>query len=100
MLFEERGVGIVAASADPLDKAKAMAGGMALRFPVGYGIDAKQVSDLTGAVIDEKNRIVQPCAFILRPDRTVAVSVYSSWAVGRLRPDEVFGAIHYLGAKG
>ena len=96
MLFEEQKINVVAASADALDDARAMAEGMALSFPVGYGIDAAAVSRLTGATLDRKNGIVQPAAFLLKPDRTVAVTVYSSWAVGRLRPDEVLGAIHFI----
>ena len=96
MLFDEKGIGIVAASADTIDKAKPMAEGMRLGFPVGFGINAKKVSEVTGAVHDRKHDIVQPAAFILKPDRTVACSVIGSWAVGGLRPEEVLGTIHYL----
>ena len=96
MLFQEREVQIVAASADPEEKAREMAEGMALKFPVAYGIDAEKIHAATGATLDRKHKIVQPAAFILKPGGILAVAVYSSWAVGRLRPDEVFGAIYFL----
>ena len=96
MLFRERGVEVIAASADPLEHATELVEGMAITFRVAHGIDAEAVHELTGATLDRKHGIVQPAAFILKPDRTVAVTVTSSWAVGRLRPDEVLGAIHFL----
>ena len=96
MLFRERGIRVAAASADSLECAREVAEGMGLSFPVAWGLDAGQVQALTGAWIDTKHRIVQPSAFLLRPGGEVAVAVYSSWAVGRLRPEEIFGAIHYL----
>ncbi len=97
MLFKERGIRIVAASADDRDHARQVAEGMGLPFPLGWGLEAEAVHRLTGAVISRERGIVQPAAFILRPDCRLAASVISSWAVGRLRPEEVFGAIHYLG---
>lgn len=100
MLFREQKIDVVAASADPIDRAREVAEGMRLSFPVAYGIDAEAIHGLIGATLDRKNGIVQPAAFVLKPDRTVAVTVYSSWAVGRLRPDEVYGTIHYLGRSG
>lgn len=97
MLFEDRQVRVVAASADPLEKAREVAEGMRLSFPVAWGIDAERVGALLGLAVSGDRRFVQPAAFLLKPDRTIACATVSSWAVGRLRPEEVWGAIHYLG---
>ncbi len=97
MLFQERGIGVLAASADPLERAKEVVDGLRLSFPVAWGLDAEAVHAATGATINREKKFVQATAFILKPDRTIAVALYSSWAVGRLRPDEVYGTLHYLG---
>lgn len=97
MLFEERKIQVVAASADPIEKAREVAEGLRLSFLVGYGIDAARVGDLLGLTVNREHGFVQPAAFVLKPDRTITCATVSTWAVGRLRPEEVFGAIHYLG---
>jgi peroxiredoxin len=97
MLFKERQVAVVAASADPLERATEVAASLRLTFPLAYGIDAERAGTLLGLTVNRDNKFVQPAAFILKPDRTIACSTISSWAVGRLRPEEVWGAIHYLG---
>ncbi|WP_228815553.1 hypothetical protein [Nocardia puris] len=67
----------------------------ALSFPVGYGADAEKVAAATGAYVNEDPRYLQSTAFVLAPDGTVKVAVYSSDAIGRFVADDVVGAVRY-----
>ena len=51
------GVKIVAASVDPIDKAKEVAA--ELSFPVGYGV-TRAMADQLGAWWEERRSIIQP----------------------------------------
>jgi peroxiredoxin len=67
-----------------------------LRFPVGHSADAHAIAATTGAFINDDPVYLQSTGFVLDPDGTVVVSVYSSGAVGRLVPGDVIGLIQYL----
>jgi len=84
---------VIALSVD--DQATTLAK-LGLDFPVGYSADARAVSDLTGAFVNDDPTYLQSTGFILDPAGRVVVSVYSSGAIGRLVPDDVVGMIRYL----
>jgi peroxiredoxin len=67
-----------------------------LRFPVGHSADAQAIAATTGAFINDDPVYFQSTGFVLDPDGSVVVSVYSSGAIGRLVPGDVIGLIHYL----
>ncbi len=67
-----------------------------LSFPVGHSADAKVVAEATGAFVNAEPAYLQSTGFVLDPAGRVAVSVYSSGAIGRLVPDDVVGMIRYL----
>jgi peroxiredoxin len=67
-----------------------------LTFPVGYGADAPHIADLTGAFVNPEPEYLQSTGFVLDPNGTVLVSVYSSGAIGRLVPGDVLGFVAYL----
>jgi hypothetical protein len=46
---------------------------------------------VTGAYINAEPRYLQSAGFVLAPDGTVRVAVYSSDAIGRLVADDVAG---------
>ena len=92
----ELGVKVVALSVDDEDTSAALVARHTLRFPVGHSADAGQVAAATGAYVNDDPRYLQPAGFILAPDGTVQVAVYSSDAIGRLVPDDVTGYIRYL----
>ncbi len=50
----------------------------------------------TGAFVNPEPRYLQSTGFVLAPDGTVVVSVYSSGAIGRLVPEDVTGLVRYL----
>ena len=58
--FEQEGFKILAASVDSKDITKAYAEELELGFPVGYGLDAETVSELTGAFLSSGKK-VYPC---------------------------------------
>ena len=94
--WEELGVQVVALSVDPLDQAEQTVERHKLTFPVLYGLDAHAVAEQLGASLNEQPLYLQATGFILRPDGTVAVAVYSSGAIGRLVAADTINYIKYL----
>jgi peroxiredoxin len=92
----EVGAKVVAASVDDAAAAEALVAKHRLTFPVGHSADATAVSTATGAFVDPAGGYLQSTGFVLAPDGTVLVSVYSSGAIGRLAPDDVVGMIRYV----
>ena len=92
----ELGVKVVALSVDDEETSAALIAKHNLRFPVGHGADAGKVAATTGAYVNDDPRYLQSTGFVLAPDGTVQVAVYSSDAIGRLVADDVVGYIRYL----
>jgi peroxiredoxin len=67
-----------------------------LRFPVGHSADARAIAAATGAFVNDDPVYLQSTGFVLAPGGRVAVSVYSSGAIGRLVPGDVIGLVRYL----
>jgi peroxiredoxin len=67
-----------------------------LGFPVGHSADARVLSELTGAFVNDDPLYLQSTGFVLDPAGKVVVSVYSSGAIGRLMPEDVAGLVRYL----
>ena len=80
------GVKIVAASIDPIDKAKEVAA--ELSFPVGYGVTRTQADQL-GSWWEERRSIIQPSEFLLAADGKVRSATYSSGPIGRVDAADV-----------
>ena len=96
----ELGVKVVALSVDDEDASAALVAKHKLRFPVGHSADAVKVAAVTGAYINDEPRYLQSTDFVLAPDGTVQVAVYSSDAIGRLVADDVAGYVRYLTEHG
>ena len=94
--WEELEVQVVALSVDPLEQAEQTVERHKLTFPVLYGLDAHAVAEQLGASLNEQPLYLQATGFILRPDGTVAVAVYSSGAIGRLVAADTINYIKYL----
>lgn len=86
------GVKIVAASVDPLDKAKEVAAGVS--FPVAYGA-TRATADLIGAWWEERRSIIQPSEFLVAADGKVRASTYSSGPIGRIDPGDVVKLVNF-----
>jgi len=61
-----------------------------LSFPIAHSVPieiAEKLGAWTG--VRQGKEIVQPCEFVLRPDGTVAASMYASTQLGRMNPQEI-----------
>ena len=83
---------VVAASVDPLEKAKEVADEVG--FPVAYGVTREQ-ADAIGAWWEERRGIVQPSEFIVGRDGKVVASSYSSGPLGRIDAADVVKLINF-----
>jgi peroxiredoxin len=92
----EVGARVVALSIDYEETTQATIARHGLTFPVGHGADARAVAAATGALVNPDAGYIESTGFVVKPDGQVAVSVYSSNAIGRLVPDDVLGLIRYL----
>ena len=92
----ELGIKIVALSVDDEATSAALVAKHKLRFPVGHSADAGKVAASTGAYLNDDPNYLQSTGFVLAPDGTVQVAVYSSDAIGRLVADDVAGYVRYL----
>ena len=93
--LREEGITVVAASTDPLDKAKETVGEHALTFPVGYGLPLKETAAALGAFYEERRGFFQATGFVVKPDRTIVVSQYSSGPIGRLVWQDILGLVQF-----
>src|SRR5262245_16337549 len=92
------GVKVVALSVDDAATTEQLISKLALTFPVGHSADAKRIAELTGAFVNPDPEYLQSTGFVLDPDGSVLLSVYSSGAIGRLVPEDVLGLVDYLRA--
>jgi peroxiredoxin len=86
------GASVLAASVDPVDKAKEVAAD--LPFPVAYGATRAQ-ADAIGAWWEERRSIVQPSEFVLDAGGKVVSSTYSSGPIGRVDAADVVKLINF-----
>jgi peroxiredoxin len=82
--LHEAGAIVVAASTDPLEKAQETVREHSLTLPVGYGLPLEETAAALGAFYEERRRILQATGFVVKPDKTIVVSQYSSGPIGRL----------------
>jgi peroxiredoxin len=92
----ELDVKVVALSVDDEETSAALVAKHKLRFPVGHSADADKVAAATGAYVNDEPHYLQSTGFVLGPDGTVQVAVYSSDGIGRLVADDVAGLVSYL----
>ena len=92
----ELGAKVAALSVDDEQTSAALVAKHKLRFPVGHSADAGKVAAATGAYVNDDPRYLESTGFILAPDGTVLIAVYSSDGIGRLVADDVAGYIRYL----
>jgi peroxiredoxin len=93
------GIQVVALSVDDQATTAGLVEKLKLRFPVGYGADAGQVASATGAYVADGARYLQTTGFLLAPNGSIEVAVYSSSAIGRLVADDVAGMVEYLKSR-
>jgi peroxiredoxin len=93
--FRDERIAVLAASTDPLEKAKETVGEHALTFPVGYGLPLKDTARTLGAFYDPQRGVLHATGFVVKPDRTIAVAQYSSGPIGRLVWQDILGLVQF-----
>jgi peroxiredoxin len=94
--LEAVGAKVVAASVDPLDKAKEVAAEVG--YPIGYGVTREQ-ADSIGAWWEDRRSIIQPSELIVGRDGKVIASSYSSGPLGRIDAADVVTLINFYEAQ-
>lgn len=91
--LKQVGITVVAASIDPLDKAKEVAD--ELNFPIGYEV-TRADADKLGAWWEDRRQIIQPSEFILDDKNVVVGSSYSDGPLGRTQAMDVIAYTRVL----
>ena len=91
--LKELGISVVAASVDPIDKAKEVANEVS--FPVGYGV-TRDIANALGSWWDERRQIIQPSEFLLGAENKVMASSYCDGPIGRVSDDDIIRIVTFL----
>ena len=94
--LKELGVSVVAASVDPIDKAKEVAD--EVNFAVGYGV-TRDIANALGSWWEERRQIIQPSEFLLGAENKVMASSYSDGPIGRVSDDDIIRIVTFLSKK-
>jgi len=90
------GAKVVAASVDPIDKAREVAGEVS--FPIGYGV-TRDIANTLGAWWDRRRNIIQPAEFVVGTNNKIIVSSYSDGPLGRIEGADVVSLIRFYEAR-
>ena len=88
--FEKSGAKVIAATAEPLEKAREVAD--KISFPVAYGVTRAQADQL-GSWWEDRRQLIQPSNFVLNGSGKVLSATYSTGPIGRL---EAADAIRFI----
>lgn len=108
--FEKRGVAVVAASSDPLDRAdRAKAGWGLANMRVAYGLSIEDArkwglyvsrsNGMTSAGMVEPDLFNEPGLFLIRPDGTLYWGTTSTMPFGRPHFNEVLQSLDFVISK-
>ena len=86
---------MIGGSIDPVEKTQELVDNLGITFPIAYGLDVKMVSRFTGSFYEKEKEYLQPTGIIIRPDKTIEITVYSTGAVGRVVAQDVLGLVKY-----
>ena len=93
--LKDEGVKIFALSVDGEEDAQKTAEECGLDYPLGYGASHEEVSQLTGGFYEERRKITHGTGYVIKPDGTIAVGVYSTGPIGRLVWQDVLNMIQF-----
>jgi peroxiredoxin len=93
--FHTRDVHVAAASADDLEHARDTVRTHKLTLTVGYGLDPRHVSALTGAFYSRGGGYLHATGFVLDPRGIIYNAVYSCRSIGRLSARDCIGLIDF-----
>ena len=87
------GLQVVAASVEPQELVREMAGKSGVTFPMAYGVSRADADLLGSWWSEDRGGYIQPTEFLLGRGGTVLGAMYASGPVGRISPDE---AVHFI----
>jgi peroxiredoxin len=90
------GAKVIAASVDPIDKAREVASEVS--FPIGYGV-TRDIANTLGAWWEDRRSIIQPSEFIVGTDNKIIVSSYSDGPLGRIEGGDVVKLIRFYESR-
>ncbi|MBC7594581.1 MAG: peroxiredoxin family protein [Kineosporiaceae bacterium] len=94
--FDELGIKVVALSVDDEATSAALVAKRHVGFPVGHSANADKIAAATGSYVNDDPHHLQSTGFVLAPDGSVVIAVYSSGAIGRLVPEDVAGLVRHI----
>lgn len=97
--LSEEGIGVVALSTDDEEHATSTVREHNITFPVGYGADPDKTAAVLKGYLNRARGSLESTNFLLRPDGTIEVAVYSSKVLGRLVADDVVGYVRRLKSR-
>ena len=86
---------VIAASSEPMEKAKKTVEKLGLHYPVGYGLDPEEFASRFGAYYSDDGTYLHATGFLLDPKGLVDIAVYSSGAIGRFTADDSLQILDY-----
>jgi alkyl hydroperoxide reductase subunit AhpC len=98
--FKSEQIKVIAASVDPLEKAREMVEKIGITYSVGYGMVAEEVSRMTGAYYEKEKKYLHATGFLLRPEKTILVACYSTGPIGRLVAKDVLRVVKFYKSRG
>lgn len=97
--FESEQITVIAASVDPNEKAREIVEKLEITYPIAYGLNAEEISGITGAYYNEEKKFLQPTNFLVRPDNTIEVACYSSGPIGRFLAKNILHLVRFHKGK-
>ena len=90
--LDSLGVTVVAASVDPLEKAREVAASVS--FPIAYGV-TRAIADMIGAWWEDRRGIIQPSEFVVDASGKIRSATYSSGPIGRVDAADVVKLVNF-----
>jgi len=97
--FESEQIKVIAGSVDPVEKVKEFVEKIGVTYSVGYGLNAEEISRVTGAFYEKEKKFLHAAGFIIRPDKTIVNACYSSGPIGRLAARDTLNLIKFYKSK-
>ena len=90
------GIKVVAASVDPIDKAKEVAD--EVNFPIGYGV-TRDIANTLGSWWMPGREAIQPTELVLGAENKVVASSYSDGPLARMQAPDVISLVKIYDAR-
>ncbi len=90
------GISVLAASVDPLDKARIVAD--EVPFHIGHGV-SRDVAGKLGSWWEDRRQIIQPSEFLLGADNKVIASSYSDGPLARMQAEDVIALVKFYESR-